>query len=119
MTLQNAIIAFENADVVKSFDFYDKKNGKRVSKVKDIVVYQMKDLKKIERGLQDVKEKLQKNEKFLREYEEMTEQWEIDKKRIAENAAIAAAEEMKNKNESGIKVDFAKKGGKAKKKSKK
>lgn len=51
LTLQNAIIAFENADVVKSFDFYDKKNGKRVNKVKDIVVNQMKDLKKIERGL--------------------------------------------------------------------
>lgn len=37
----------------------------------------------------------------MREYEEMTAQWEIDKKRIAENAADKAAEEMKSNNERG------------------
>ena len=84
LTLQNAIIAYENADMVTSFDFYDKKNSTRVNNVKNLVLNQMKNLKKIEGNLQDVKDKLQKNEKFLKEYEEMQEQWAEDKKNIAE-----------------------------------
>ena len=84
LTLQNAIIAYENADMVTSFDFYDKKNSMRVNSVKNIVLDQMIHLTTIKENLIDVKDKLQKNETFLIEYEEMQKQWAEEKRKIAE-----------------------------------
>jgi len=37
LVLEDAIIAYENKEDVTSFEFYDKKNKKRVSDVKDTV----------------------------------------------------------------------------------
>lgn len=70
--------------MVTSFDFYDKKNSKRVNSVKDILLNQMNHLVTIADNLLDVKEKLQKNEKFLIEYEEMQKQWAEEKRKIAD-----------------------------------
>jgi len=70
--------------MVTSFDFYDKKNSKRVNSVKDILLNQMNHLVTIADNLLDVKEKLQKNEKFLIEYAEMQKQWAEEKRKIAD-----------------------------------
>ena len=67
-----------------SFEYYDKKNKTRVTTVKNIVLNQMSNLLKIEGNLTDVKEKLQKNEQLLKEYEEMQEDWAIEKQKLVE-----------------------------------
>jgi len=69
---------------VTSFEYYDKKNKTRVTTVKNIVLNQMSNLLKIEGNLTDVKEKLQKNEQLLKEYEEMQEDWAIEKQKLVE-----------------------------------
>ena len=58
-----------------SFEFYDKKNQTRVTNTKGLVLKQMENLRKIEERLKDVKEKLQKNEQFLKEYDDVIEIW--------------------------------------------
>ena len=73
--MQNATIAYGNAEQVTSFEFYDKKNQTRVTNTKGLVLKQMENLRKIEERLKDVKEKLQKNEQFLKEYDDVIEIW--------------------------------------------
>lgn len=69
LTLQSAKIAMETAEQVTSFEFYDKKNNNRVTLVKNLVNQQMSTLVGIEKQLATVKDKLQKNDKFLNEYD--------------------------------------------------
>lgn len=67
--LQDAIVAHENAETVTSFEFYDKKNKKRVADVKEIVNNQFNNLKKVEGNLKALKEKLSDHKILLSEYE--------------------------------------------------
>jgi len=51
-------VAFENIDMVTSFEFYDGKNKRRVSGVKDIVNNGYTNLEKIHSNIADLKDKL-------------------------------------------------------------
>ena len=50
------MIAFENAQTVTSFDFYDKKNKNRMSMVKDTINNQCGNLKIVAANLSELKE---------------------------------------------------------------
>lgn len=117
LTLQDAIIARENAEQVTSFEYYDRKNKQRVTTVKDLVITQMKNLFKIEENLVDVKEKLQKNEQLLKEYEDMQEEWAQDRQRIINEEVEREAE--RRQNPQGLPLQKAAKEPKSKGKGKK
>ena len=87
MILQNSLIAKANSEQVTSFEYYDLKNHFRVTGVKVMVIQAYNKLLKIEENLGDVKDKLQKNELFLREYDEITAKYEYDKNQLKKDKA--------------------------------
>lgn len=80
--LQSAIIAFQNEDKVSAFEFYDRLNRERVGNVRELIFSQKKNLDRVDDIMQQVKNKVQQNERILSEYQEMWEQLANEKKQI-------------------------------------
>ena len=96
----------ETAEQVTSFEFYDKKNNNRVTLVKNLVNQQMSTLVGIEKQLATVKDKLQKNDKFLNEYDQMQVNWKQEKEKLVENLArLQAASDQEAKSQRTDRLD--------------
>lgn len=112
LVLEDAIIAYENKEDVTSFEFYDKKNKKRVSDVKDTVSDQMANLKNIEANMVKVKEKLEANETFLIEYQAIVAKWQEDRQAIVNEVIDDEINEIKNQGGATLKEEGKKAKGK-------
>ena len=113
--MQNAMVAYENALMVTSFDYYDRKNKKRVALVKEIITNGKENVTKIHENVNQLKNKLgdQQVQIYLKEYEQMRKVWgESSQKRKAASQAVAdeAAQNQANASEGGPGGRKAKKG---------
>ena len=95
IVLEDAVIAYANKEDVTSFDYYDKKNKKRVSDVKALVAAQTANLQTIERNLGTVQAKLEGAEQVLVAYQGVAEQWEKEKKEVGKGRIGAEVEEQR------------------------
>jgi len=60
-TLQAAIIAFSNENIVTAFDFFDGKNQKRTSDVRELIMDQKKNLDNVDKIMNNVKNQVNGN----------------------------------------------------------
>lgn len=114
IVMQDAIVAYDNVEQVTSFDFYDRKNKKRVGDVKELVMNQFKNLLIIEQNLMALSGSLDKNEKFIDDYNELVKQWTQERNEIANRTIEGEVNELEKNN--GVANDGKKRGGKGKKK---
>ena len=95
IVLEDAVIAYANKEDVTSFDYYDKKNKKRVSDVKALVAQQTANLETIEQNLSTVDGKLESAEQVLVAYQAVAEQWADEKKEAAKGRIGAEVEDQR------------------------
>jgi hypothetical protein len=89
---QNSMIAFQNADQVKSFEFFDKKNRTRVHNIRGCILAQKDNLNTVTGIMNKVKDLVQDHEHILVDYEEMNNKRVTAKqKAAAEEAALMQA----------------------------
>ena len=69
--LQNSLIAFQNADVVNAFEYFDDKNKDRVQKIRSCILEQKDDLSNVEDLMNMIKVLVQRNEFILCDFEAM------------------------------------------------
>ena len=88
------MIAFSNEDMVTAFDFFDGKNQKRTSDVRELIMDQKKNLDNVDKIMRNVKTQVSNNyekmEDLLRmhgEYKKKLEECEGKIKKNADNSA--------------------------------
>ena len=109
-TLQSAIIAFSNEDIVTAFEFFDEKNEKRTRDVRELIMDQKKNLDNVDTIMRNVKMQVTSN------YEKMEDLLRMH----GEYKQKLAGYENPQQKKQEVEVDNAgkrgkKKGGKAKK----
>ena len=81
LVLQDAFLAFVNAERVTAFDYYDGLNATRVSNVKEIELAKFKNLQDVEFTMRNkIENKVLKADAILRFFEEKWDEWKEKKK---------------------------------------
>jgi hypothetical protein len=77
--LQNSLIAFQNAEKVSAFEYFDEKNRDRVQKIRACILDQKDDLNQVETIMGLIKECVDKNGNILDEFEGVWKSFEDHK----------------------------------------
>ena len=81
LVLQDAYLAFVNAERVTAFEYYDDLNATRVSNVKEIELAKYENLQDVEFTMRNkIENKVIKADSILRFFEEKWDEWKLKKK---------------------------------------